>query len=558
MRNLFCILIVIFCIVKHACAFEVEHEISPKLIVEGQQFEITFRIRNITDKALDVRFRPSPKLEVIERLKNSVSVNGQVVNGKIVTRRDVVVKFLMIPSGVGQTFISDIKIVDGTKVLDYPTVNIDVLKELPRLQNIFVQAEIEKDSVYKGEGVRVDYYLYNSVHISLYDIKKFPKFNKFLKKNINVDNVPSQTVNLAGTVYRKGIKYSAILYPEVAKKITIDSLGIAVRYRDLVGASMYSGHREKSTDVSSRPLEIDVKELPSEGMPSDFTGLVGDFKFSVDVPKRKTIVGEPVDIKLSVAGSGLLDNYEPPVLYSDKQLESFDNESETREIENGKGERVFTQTFMARGPFAIQDRIITQSFFNPNTNQYETQKIEIPGISAIGTGSVENKNEDTSPIVNVTPIVAAAMQIVVPPREEKLNLLGPVFERWNNVGGSLVTTLQVSLLFVFIMLLFFLLKKKGYSKEVSKEVANLCQILKKDGFNYPVLYKLIFCVKESESHTSPEMVINSISLTDDAKLYFMELLKKSENSEYGIGHTAYSNNFKYRSKYFNELIAHTE
>ena len=77
----------------------------------------------------------------------------------------------------------------------------------------------------------------------------------------------------------------------------------------------FGNQRFKNKDLSSPMVEIEVLPLPTEGVPSSFTGLVGEHEFNLSVPKTKYLVNEPIEIKLEVKGKGALENLDAPAIF---------------------------------------------------------------------------------------------------------------------------------------------------------------------------------------------------------------------------------------------------
>lgn len=66
-----------------------------------------------------------------------------------------------------------------------------------------------------------------------------------------------------------------------------------------------------------------AKPLPEEGKPSDFSGGVGRFTFDVSAAPLKVKAGDPVTLKMSVAGTGDLKMVKMPV-FADNRFKMYD------------------------------------------------------------------------------------------------------------------------------------------------------------------------------------------------------------------------------------------
>ena len=120
---------------------------------------------------------------------------------------------------------------------------------------------------------------------------------------------------------------------------------------------------------------INVKPLPTQGKPADFSGMVGDYKFTADFDRTNLKVGEALTLSVNIKGDGT------PGTITDPKLPDF---SEFRSVppENNiskkvSGNKVITtkdiKVFLypkKKGTFEIP--AISYSWFNPAKKKYET------------------------------------------------------------------------------------------------------------------------------------------------------------------------------------------
>jgi hypothetical protein len=78
--------------------------------------------------------------------------------------------------------------------------------------------------------------------------------------------------------------------------------------RGLMDDSFFQGfftsYQKRPMTVSSRPVELEVLEIPREGKPADFSGGVGRFDLRVETGPAEVKVGDPVTLKISISGDG--------------------------------------------------------------------------------------------------------------------------------------------------------------------------------------------------------------------------------------------------------------
>ena len=129
-------------------------------------------------------------------------------------------------------------------------------------------------------------------------------------------------------------------------------------------------------ETQTPTVTINVKPLPAQGKPADFSGMVGDYKFTADFDRTNLKVGEALTLSVNIKGDGT------PGTITDPKLPDF---SEFRSVppENNiskkiSGNKVITtkdiKVFLypkKKGTFEIP--AISYSWFNPAKKKYETE-----------------------------------------------------------------------------------------------------------------------------------------------------------------------------------------
>ncbi|MFZ5480969.1 MAG: BatD family protein [Myxococcota bacterium] len=73
----------------------------------------------------------------------------------------------------------------------------------------------------------------------------------------------------------------------------------------------------RNETFSSNPVEIVVRDLPAEGRPADFTGLVGRFAVTRKASATRVATGDTVTLETTIEGDGALAGFELPAIASD-------------------------------------------------------------------------------------------------------------------------------------------------------------------------------------------------------------------------------------------------
>lgn len=540
----------------------VDVKIDPLNPVAGENFTLLFEINTNFEGKPYISFDPGG-LNVMGREERGVAISTTIVNGRFSTKRTLKYAYELVSPRAGRFSIRNIEVELGDKKIKANGISIQVLKEAPKARNVFVLADVSKKDVYIGEGVDVRYYLYYKIPVGGTEIKEFPKLNRFIKR-FHMTNERIETVQYNGEIYKRVLKYSARVYPEKTGTAYIDSLRLNVQYSDGYQNTPFGNfglqlRKYRTRSISSQRVEINVKPLPSENVPPSFTGLVGKHEFKVNVNRVKHIVNEPIELRLTVTGPGALENLDAPNIYTHPELEKFDTKTEMNELDRQVATKVFEYTYLARNEMLIDNFKKELSYFNSDTNRYETVVIDVPGI-AVGGGTAtnqgvlvnsnRNKNEEdkpssTSPKKEITMIERG---LVAPFFQESLETRsGGIFNILNWVFSS------------FLMILLISIGIDFYRQNANDDdFVKLCKRIKKNGISYSNLFdlmeKLREVVPEGQKKGISELVA-STSTDDETKNYFKYIVEESEKSTFDDGK---ARSLNYDEKYFKALMNYYE
>jgi len=333
----------------------------------------------------------------------------------------------------GETYKSLPKEVEVTAAVERPdgekTVD-DVADE-----SLHLVAEISKTSPYLNEAVTVVYKLYASPTIDVTNFRALdnPKYNNFWSQDIPVTKYDIQNTTYNGKSYRSVILKRVVLYPQKTGELEIEplsldvSLQIPTNKRDFFGGRIFA---QTNKTVSAGNRTINVKPLPTEGKPADFSGAVGDFQFSVTTSKTHLNASESLQAKVAINGKGNLKLFEIPGLNLPSSLEVYEpefNESVRTTLSGMEGNVSNSYTIVPtfRGKYPIPS--IAFSFFNPKTEKYQTLnsgEILINVLEGPTSGSSDNTVAISS---NKQKVVATGNQFVFNKLQPNLKAIGGNF-----------------------------------------------------------------------------------------------------------------------------------
>lgn len=538
----------------------VQVKVDPANPIAGENFNLIFEINTNFEGKPYISFDPGG-LNVLGREERGVSISTTIINGRFSTKRTIKYAYELVSSRAGRFSIRNIEVELGGQKIKARGVSVNVVKEAPKARNIFVLADVSKTDVYIGEGIDVRYYFYYKIPVGGTEIKEFPKLNKFIKR-FHMTNERVETVQYSGEIYKRVLKYSARVYPEKTGNAYIDSLRLKVQYSDGFRNSPFGSfglqmRKYRTRSISSKRVKINVKPLPSENVPSSFTGLVGKHDFKVEVNRVKHLVNEPIELKLTVTGPGALENMDAPIIYSHPELEKFDTKTEMNEINKKSGSKTFEYTYLARNELQIADYKKELSYFDPSSNRYETIEVNVPGVT-VGGGSASNQGVLVNSTKQGSKDVNNSPQRKEPTVVQR-GLVAPFFKQTlESKMGGFVRILNY--LFALILIGFVISIVLEYLKESSgdDDFAKLCKKIKKNGISYSNLFdlmeKLREVVPDGDKKAISELVA-STSADEETKNYFKYIVEESEKSTFDDG---VAKQLNYDEKYFKTLMKYYE
>lgn len=126
--------------------------------------------------------------------------------------------------------------------------------------------------------------------------------------------------------------------------------------------------------VASEAVMLDVKALPTEGRPADFSGLIGTYSLEAAAGNSEANVGDPIALTLTIRGPEPLNSLKAPALESQPEMASkFKPAPEGWESADSAvaGQRVFTTTIRPKSDSVTEVPAIRLPYFDVKTGMYD-------------------------------------------------------------------------------------------------------------------------------------------------------------------------------------------
>ena len=387
---------------------ELKVSVSKNTLGVNQRLRIEF---SINKQGAD-NFTP-PKFSNFRVIQGpSQSVSQSWINGKVSFSQSYT--YIIQPKRKGELIVESASIeIDGT-VIDSKMLKIIALDpvDVPdnpndpdyiAEQNIHLVAEISKSQPYVGEGIYVEYRLYVSENVSVYDtsVTEAPQYNGFWNQEIKINGFPVKMGKYNGEDYRYIVLQKALLIPTKSGKLTIDPMKMDITIGVPTGRADFFGNvmtRNIKKEFASATKTIIPKSLPLEGKPEDFTGAVGDFNFDVSLSKEALKANESSQIKVTVSGKGNLKLFELPKVETPAELEKYQPErKESVQVSTDGLSGSFSDTYTVVPQFKGKYKIpsVSFSYFDPKSEKYNTISTEDLYVNVL-------EGKELAPITNNT------------------------------------------------------------------------------------------------------------------------------------------------------------
>ena len=267
-------------------------------------------------------------------------------------------------------------------------------------QNFFIEAEVDNLNPYQGEQVLYTFRFYQAE--SLFDQPEYqaPAFTGFWSEALNDEQV-NYTTEAAGRPYRV-TELQAVLFPTSIGEVTIEPAKLTIP------GDFFS----RGQVLQTQPLNLTVRPLP-DNAPANFQGAVGQFNIVTQADTTATEVNETVTLNVALSGQGNMENLADPLWNEGDEWRAFDSKATVNtQFTNGvlSGTRSYERLLVPTQPGDLLLPALEYSFFNPQTESYETVRSEPIIVNVTGSvGASTGSSIGSAGAAGVATIPAATM-----------------------------------------------------------------------------------------------------------------------------------------------------
>jgi hypothetical protein len=408
---------------------QIEATVNQNTVSQDEQFEYKVEVKGASVSLPNPVIPPLEGLLVLSGPMSSTSV--QIINGKMSQSKSFT--YILQAQNLGKVTIAPATVEVNGKIIASNKIEIEVVKadNKPPQQNqpasrkdqeisggdLYLQAQVDKKNVYQNEQIVITYVLYyRSVSVRSYNLEKMPANPGFWTEDFDIPSQPtveSEIIN--GVAYNKAVLKKAALFPTQSGELSLEPMTVTLavlqkkRTRSIFDSFFGDPFgRTVQKTIASKPVKINVKPLPAQQKPSDFTGAVGKYTLAVKSDKKTPETNEAVAITLSLSGRGNIKLLKIPEIKLPPDMEVYDPKERTRILRDKtdiQGEKTVEYIVVPRlaGDYTLAP--VTFSYFDPGEKKYKILKSDpivlhvaqgeagLPGVAASGSNYTRQEVE---------------------------------------------------------------------------------------------------------------------------------------------------------------------
>ena len=348
-----------------------------------------------------------------------VGTRMEMVNGRTTFARELT--YELFARKPGRFTLGPARLKMGGQVYETQAIPVEVVRSAPGRRpdptstdspsetledNLFLRVAADRQRAYVGQQVTVNYDLFYRYQLRDVLFKEIPDFSGFWAKELYVAQrlEPRQEV-LDHVQFNVAPLRRMALFPTSAGTHRVEPMAITCsisqgrRRGSLFDAlSLFDDplfDRGQSVLVRSQPVEVEALSLPLAGQPAGFSGAVGSYELTVTAEPREVPVGDPVTLRVTVAGFGNLQAVSAPELSGGPGIKVYDPKIEERaSVANGQlgGSRVFEYILIPERGGKLEVPPVQLAFFDPALEEYRV--LESPPIAIASRGEAQEADDN--------------------------------------------------------------------------------------------------------------------------------------------------------------------
>lgn len=359
---------------------------APQVVDLGRPFTVVYILqgakgnvsieREPDHKGLDKLYGPSTSQS------SDVSVSS---SGRVTSTTSFTITYTFLASEAGKYSVSGFRLNINGKDVSAPTATISARagaggsgRSRTSQPRLLFSAHVPRTTVYEQEALLVSYRVQGTVPYRVTDYKA-PTHDGFLSQEVKQDEHTSiRNERIGGTDYFVADIGHEVLFAQHPGDLQIPSGSLSLIYNLPNPEDSFLPTTVEKT-LSSSPVKITVRPLPTEGRPDDFSGAVGQFAIRYELSSKQWKTNEAVTLKVIISGEGNLKVAKTPELSLPSEVEVYDPiETADQSFAQGRlsSSRVIEYSLIPRHTGEVVLPAVRFTFFDPRASAYRTVSTE--------------------------------------------------------------------------------------------------------------------------------------------------------------------------------------
>jgi len=494
-----------------------------------------------------------PDLSEFDVYSSGTSSNISIIPGAVNYQTDYT--YVLVPRKTGKLVIGPFTVEHKGKVYSTKSIEITVGQQPQQSQppptqrdtrqrapkqaqageDFFIEQTVDNSSPYVGQQVTLIFRFYQAENLYEQPALNWPDFKGFWIEDLPPNKTYNKNIN--GRTYRV-TEIRRAIFPTVTGKLTITPTVLTIppnAFNNFFNNDPFSFFNRRQPRkqfvekvLRTKAINLNVKQLPDNNKPSNFSGAVGYYTFKISIDQDSVEVDQPITLKAILSGTGnikKLPSIEIPELQNFRLYDSGSNENISKSNYQVSGYKSFEWVLIPTAPGEYELPRLSFNYFNPIKKKYNTI-LKDPGKIFVKPSSIKSLALGDRP-VNVIPAARTSLNYII----TDLAADKPVQPIYKNIGIWLIQILPIGWL-VFITIFVNTRKKlEGdivYARrKLATKAARKALKSARDGFGEPEkFYSNIF--NGIVGFISDKLNVSAAGLTN---AQITQLLKDTGNSD---------------------------